>query len=105
MFFRKKKKKTTKTSVKTVDSLILRQLETDEDELITDLASNLLKGSPLILNFDLLNVDASNKVIAFFSGVVYAINGQIETINEKTFLFADKDAFLDGSLRVFVDQL
>lgn len=105
MFFRKKKKKIDKQSTKTADLLVIRQLETDEDQVITTLASNLLGGAPLILNFDLLNVDAANKVIAFFSGVVYAIEGQIESINEKTFLFATKDAFLDGSLRGFVDQL
>ncbi|CCV64445.1 predicted cell division protein SepF [Alteracholeplasma palmae J233] len=104
MFFKKKKKQNT-NYIKSSDKIIIKQLETDEDSVILDLADKLIDGAPLILNFDLLNVDAANKVIAFFSGVVYTLKGNIETINETVFLFANEEAFLDGSLKRFLENL
>ena len=65
-------------------------------------ADKLLNGIPLCLGFGELDIDEANKVIAFLSGVVYAVNGTAKQLNETAFLFATKDNFLDGSLNEFL---
>lgn len=101
--FRKKNKKTDQTKVElTRDQIIFEKLESDQDQYLTSLADQMTEGKPLILNFDPLNIDQANKVIAFFSGVVYAIKGDIVQIQEKVFMFANKDVYLDGSMEEFL---
>jgi cell division inhibitor SepF len=68
------------------------------------LADKLLKGVPVIVNFEEFNDIESNKVITFLSGVTYATDGEIEVIKEKIFLFATKKDYKDGSLRKFVNE-
>ncbi len=68
------------------------------------LANKLLKGVPVIVNFEEYNDIESNKVITFLSGVTYATDGEIEVIKEKIFLFATKKDYKDGSLRKFVNE-
>ena len=74
---------------------------TDPDKAV-GYAENLKKGIPLCLGFGELDIDEANKIIAFLSGVVYAINGTAKQLNETAFLFATKDNFLDGSLNEFL---
>ncbi len=76
----------------------------EHDTDVFKLADRLLKGVPLILNFENLNDIESNKMITFLSGVTYAIDGEIEVIREKIFLFATKQDYKDGSLRTFVNE-
>jgi len=76
----------------------------EEDLDVFKLADKLLKGLPLILNFEDHNDIESNKVITFLSGVTYAIDGEIEQIKDKIFLFASKKDYKDGSLRKFVNE-
>ena len=68
------------------------------------LANKLLKGIPLMVNFEEFNLIESNRVITFLSGVVYAIDGEIEMIQDRIFLFATKKDYKDGSLRKFVND-
>jgi len=68
------------------------------------LADFLMKAVPLVVNFDDYDDIESNKVITFLSGVTYAIDGEIEMIQPKIFLFATKDDYKDGSLRKFVKE-
>lgn len=76
----------------------------DKDIDILKLADQLLKGLPLIVNFESFNDIEANKVITFLSGVTYAIDGEIEQIQDKIFLFATKQDYKDGSLRKFVKE-
>ena len=71
---------------------------------VMKLANKLLKGIPLIVNFEEYHVIESNKVITFLSGVIYALDGEIEMIQSKIFLFATKEDYKDGSLRRFVSE-
>lgn len=68
------------------------------------LADFLMSGVPLVINFEDYDDIESNKVITFLSGVTYAIDGEIEMIQPKIFLFATKDDYKDGSLRKFVKE-
>lgn len=71
---------------------------------VIKLADQLLKRIPLIVNFEEYNDAESNQVITFLSGVTYAIDGEIEKIRDKIFLFACKEDYKDGSLRKFVEE-
>lgn len=91
-----------KKNKKAFDRIEFVLVEPDTD--VFKLADKLLKGTPLILNFENQNDIESNKVITFISGVTYAIDGEIEIIKEKIFLFATKEDYKDGSLRKFVNE-
>ncbi len=71
---------------------------------VIKLANKLLKGVPLIINFEEYEPIESNKIITFLSGVIYALDGEIEIIQPKIFLFATKEDYKDGSLRKFVKE-
>lgn len=94
LFSKKKKIEIVPTS----DLLIMEQLKNDDDKHITELAKKMMDGVPLILNFEGLHIDRANKVIAFITGVVYAVSGHIVEINETTYLFGNQDLYNDGSI-------
>lgn len=71
---------------------------------VMKLANKLLKGVPLIVNYDTYEPIEANKVITFLSGVIYALDGEIEVIQNTIFLFATKSDYQDGSLRKFVEE-
>jgi len=103
---RKKSKNVVEEPVETTyDKLVFEKLSSDDDYYLTALADQMIAGFPLILNFEPLEIDQANKVIAFFSGVVYAIKGEIVHIQEKVFLFANKDVYKDGSIEGFLKEI
>jgi len=71
---------------------------------VMKLADVLMQSIPLIVNFEEYDPIESNKVITFLSGVIYAIDGEIEMIQNTIYLFATKTDFKDGSLRKFVKE-
>jgi len=76
-----------------------------DDELdVLKIADKLLYGTPVIMNFEEYDEVEGNKIITFLSGVTYAIDGEIEQIQNKIFLFATKRDYKDGSLRKFVKE-
>lgn len=89
---------------KAVDKMIISEME-DDDEKAAKLIDQLKEGCPLVLNFEQLDSNAANKLLAFFAGACYAVGGRCVTINEKTFMFARKVDFLDGSLQDFLKSL
>lgn len=107
--FSKSKKKKENEVVEKVSSksdlIIFEKLNSDDDLYLTGLADQLMEGKPLILNFEPLDIDQANKVVAFFSGVVYAIKGEIVNIQEKVFMFATQDVYDDGSMDDFLKEI
>jgi cell division inhibitor SepF len=79
-------------------------IKVDQNTDVYDLANKLLKGNPLVLNFEKQDVEAANQVIVFLSGVTYAMDGIVEMIQEKIYVFASKVDFKDKSLRSFIDE-
>lgn len=89
---------------KTIDKLIMEQLD-DNDKKAAELVDSLKNGAPLIINFDDLEPTSANKMLAFFAGACYALDGRSVKINEKTYLFARRVDFFDGSIQKFIDSL
>ncbi len=71
---------------------------------VFNLADKLMMRNPLIINFEDYNVIESNRVIVFLSGVIYALDGEVEVLQEKIFAFATKADFKDKSLRAFIKK-
>ena len=76
----------------------------EEEMDVLKISDKLLFGTPVMINFDGYDDIEANKVITFLSGVTYAIDGEIEVVQKKVFLFASKEDYKDGSLRKFVKQ-
>jgi cell division inhibitor SepF len=89
-------------NAKAIDRVEFVLMESNID--VYKLGDKLLKGIPLIVNFEEHNIIEANQVITFLSGVTYATDGDIEMIKEKIFLFARKQDYKDGSLRKFVNE-
>jgi cell division inhibitor SepF len=79
-------------------------IKVDPNTDVYELANTLLKGIPLVLNFEKQDVEAANPFIVFLSGVTYAIDGVVEMIQEKIYVFALKSDLKDKSLRSFIDD-
>ena len=84
---------------------MFEQLHEVKDSHITKLATNVINGNPLIINLETIDVDNANKVIAFLSGVVYAIEGETYVISEKIILFGNSEVYDDGSVRKLLDEI
>ena len=91
--------------ITTAEKVICEQLKDDSDFHLTELARKLIDGCPLILDFEPLDIDPANKVMGFFSGVIFAIQGDISSVRDKIFLFTHKNAYDDGSLKDYLQQI
>lgn len=91
--------------IETAKRIKFEQLHEIDDSHLTKLATNIINGKPLIINFETLDIDEANKTIAFLSGVVYAIEGEIETIKEDIILFGNSEVYLDGSVKELLKNL
>ena len=91
-------------ALKASDRLIIEQMQ-DNDELAAKYVDSLKDGSPLILNFEQLDELQANKMLAFFAGAAYALDGKSVKINNTTYLFARRVDFMDGSLQRFIQNL
>lgn len=102
---KKKVKVIEEKAIQKSEQIVFEKLSSDDDNYLTGLADLLIKGQPLILNFDALDIDQANKTIAFFSGIVYAIQGEIVNVQEKVFMFATKDVYEDGTMEEFLKEI
>lgn len=102
---KKKKKAIEQEMTLKSDQIVFEKMMSDDDAYLIRLANQLMSGNPLILNFEPLDIDQANKAIAFFSGVVYAISGEIVNVQEKVFMFATKDVYEDGSMDDFLKEI
>jgi cell division inhibitor SepF len=103
----KKKKQSAieQTVIPKSEQIIFEKMISDDDAYLIKLADQMMQGKPLILNFEPLDIDQANKAIAFFSGVIYAISGEIVNVQERVFMFASKDVYEDGSMDEFLKEI
>lgn len=87
----------------TAFQLLERVIVQSPDQLL-DLANLLKSGKPILVSFELIDVQDANRIIGFLSGVVYALEGATHYIADKTILFASKKNYEDGTLDQFVKE-
>lgn len=88
---------------KSADKIVFREIMTDLDCKI--IANNLLNSNPVVVNFANIDREEANKHLAFLTGVIYALSGEIIRIRDKVYMFAKKEEFLDGTLKQFIDDI
>ena len=71
---------------------------TGDDQKTLFYIDKLTHHQPVVLNFEHVDVPTANKVLAFIAGAVYVLRGKTIKIDEKIYMFALGEEFLDGSL-------
>ena len=88
---------------KACDRIIFDEITSDDQKTLY-LVNMLTKHHPVVLNFERVDVPTANKVLAFIAGAVYVLSGKTIKIDEKIYLFALPEEFLDGSLDEWIRQ-
>lgn len=101
-FIRKDNNKAENHNIKKSDIIDFKEINTADDVVLCTLGTKIKDGVPVILNLESLSIDEINKTIAFLSGVCYALDGFVNQIRDKVFLFGDKDLYQDGSVNKFL---
>ena len=102
--FGKKKKETKQKALLTSFDLMQTKTVLSSEELL-DLCDVVLGGRALLANFERIPVSDANRMLAFLSGAVYALNGQVHQTGPHTFLFAGEKEYLDGTLKQYIEDV
>ena len=62
------------------------------------IASKLLAGQAAVVNFQRIDDEQAHRVVDFLSGVVFAVDGEIQRIGEQIFLCTPHDFEVEGNL-------
>jgi hypothetical protein len=81
--FGKKKKETKQKALLTSFDLMQTKTVLSSEELL-DLCDVVLGGRALLANFERIPVSDANRMLAFLSGAVYALNGQVHQTGPHT---------------------
>lgn len=111
MCFRRRKKLTIDLSPKQGrktkrELLITEKLINADDETLKNLAIKIKEGHPVIVNTAELELLEANKVHAFLSGIVFAIDGEIHQFRkEHNVLYGDKNTFNDETINELIKKI
>lgn len=76
------------------------------DEQFIEIADVLITNRPVVINFEeITSGHEIDRAVAFLSGIVYALNGEVHRLGNETFLFATEEALKDGSLRYYINDV
>lgn len=89
---------------KASERILFDEIKGDDSKTVY-YVEQLKKGSPLVLNFERVDVPTANKVLAFLAGATYVLGGKTIKIDEKIYLFARAEEFLDNSLDQWLKEL
>lgn len=70
-----------------------------------EISNLIIDGYGVLANFNNINDDEVNIMLAFISGVVYATYGELYQLDSRLFLFGRKEAFEDGTLHQYVEDI
>lgn len=99
--FEKVKDQKTSNAVKALDASKDSHLMIFEPRVYGDgqeVAAHLLQKNAAVVNLHRLQKEQSKRVIDFLSGVIYAIDGDIQVIAPKTFLCTPQNVGVTGSI-------
>jgi len=75
----------------------------DKREDLAEIADNLLRGKTVILNLELVSKD-TKRYVDFFSGVAYALGGQVKRVAGHTFLVIPGGVEISGEMFDDIEQ-
>ena len=103
--FSKKDKKSLVNSFDLLYQAVIKQEPSPLDQML-DLAEILIEGRGVLAIFsDIEDEITATHVLAFLSGIVYALNGSVYQISNETYLFAGEEALKDGSLAQYMQEV
>lgn len=79
----------------------MSQISLYEPRLYADvkqIASQLLKGHAVIVNFTQMDANVAARLVDFLNGTVFAIDGEMKRIGKEIFLCTPKNYEISGSL-------
>lgn len=104
MFSRKEKKQVV-NSFDLLHQTVIKPEPNPFDQML-DLANILLEGRGVLALFsDVEDEVTATHVLAFLSGVVYALNGSVFHVSNETYLFAGEEALKDGTLAQYLKEV
>ena len=65
---------------------------------VKNIGKMILNGRAVIVNFRKMDENQIHRVIDFLSGLIFAVNGDMQRIGEKIFLFTPKNFKIEGDL-------
>ena len=65
---------------------------------VKNIGKMILNGRAVIVNFRKMDENQINRVIDFLSGLIFAVNGDMQRIGEKIFLCTPKNFKIEGDL-------
>ncbi|MCK8607291.1 cell division protein SepF [Apilactobacillus ozensis] len=68
------------------------------------IASKLVDNNAVVINFDSADNESIKRIIDFLNGVVFTINGSIERISDRVFLFTPHDFTVSGDVKKGLDE-
>lgn len=98
-------KKRSQNSMTSFDKIVYMVIKDSSKETLFDISDKLLSSIPVLANFENIDIDSANDMLAFLSGVIYAKDGRLLKIQSKLFLLAIKEEFDDGSLYEYYEDL
>ncbi len=76
------------------------------DEQFLELADIIMDNRPVAINFEEISPATEvDRAVAFLSGVIYALNGEVHRLGSKTFLFASEVALKDGTIHYYISDV
>lgn len=98
-------KKNNRYTLTAFDKIEYMVIKNASDEQAIEISDKIMSGSPVLANFENINRDEANMMLAFISGVLYALDGKILKIQSRMFLLARKEEFEDGTLYQYYEDL
>lgn len=65
---------------------------------VKNIGKMILNGRAVIVNFRKMDENQIHRVIDFLSGLIFAVNGDMQRIGEKIFLYTPKNFKIEGDL-------
>lgn len=100
-----KTKRGTNSLLTTFDRMEYYTAEIGDEEEMFKICDTILSGKAVLANFDKLEAEKANHILAFISGVVYATEGQIFKLDNRLFVFGRKEEYEDGSLLQYIEDV
>ena len=101
---KKKKRRFDRRNLITAFDMMQSEIVKDKDQLF-DLCDIIMSGRAVLANFERLSIEDANYMLTFLSGAVYALEGEVHKTGSRTFLFAGKKQYNDGTLHQFIEDI
>ncbi len=90
------------SKVKSVDRIKFFKMGSEVDPNAA--AEKIKEGIPVVITLEGMENEEANRILAFFSGVVFGINAEVKKISKYVFLFSAVGNFEDGTLDSFYNE-